>query len=290
MKKIGIHGKKIDEQSIDQINSLLTFLSNHHIEVKITNYCKSQNPGLKKFAKYESLIKENLHTIEMLISLGGDGTILHSVNFIESLAIPILGINTGKLGFLSTISKDKIIHTIDSILKKDFNIEQRSLLQINVKNDFLKNDNFALNEFSILKRETSSMIVVKAYLNNDYLTTYWADGLMVATPTGSTAYNLSCGGPILMPKSKNLIITPINPHNLNMRPLIIPENDKLSFTVENDNKNYLLSLDSRSYTVGGNLLIEVIKAPFTANLIKVRGENFIQTLKNKLYWSSDIRN
>ncbi len=228
--------------------------------------------------------------VDAIVSLGGDGTILETLTYVQDTETPIMGINTGRLGFLATIARDQIPEATELLFDRKFTLDSRSLIQLKTRSKLFGNQSYALNEFSILRRETSSMITVKAYLNGDFINSYWADGLMVATPTGSTGYSLSCGGPILLPGNENFLITPVSPHNLNIRPLIVPDDAELTFIVESRNRNYLVSLDSRSTRVEGDAELNVSKAPFHANLIKLEGYSFINTLKNKLSWGLDKRN
>ena len=204
--------------------------------------------------------------------------------------VPIMGINLGRLGFLATISKDDIVTAINSYLEGHFEYDNRALISLVSDIKGFEDNNYALNEFAILRKDTSSMIVVKCYLNGEFLNTYWADGLMVATPTGSTGYSLSCGGPVIMPQTKNFIITPVSPHNLNVRPLIVSDESELTFKVETRNQSYLVTLDSRSFAIDSKTELTIKKAKFQAKLIKVKGSSFVETLKNKLTWGLDRRN
>lgn len=224
------------------------------------------------------------------VSVGGDGTFLETLTHVGPLEIPILGINTGRLGFLASIAKDQITVAIDKLLTGHYEIEKRSLISLSSNQKIFNGFSYALNEFSILRKDSSAMIVIKSYLNGDFLNSYWADGLMVSTPTGSTGYSLSCGGPILLPENENFIITPVSPHNLNIRPLIVPDTCEFTFEVESRTNNFLISLDSRSQTVNDSNQMKVQKAPFQACLIKVEGVSFVETLRNKLSWGLDKRN
>jgi NAD+ kinase len=201
-----------------------------------------------------------------------------------------MGINTGRLGFLATISKDNLNHALDLYFQNQYDFDERTLLRLEADDDLFDGKNFALNEISISRKDTSSMIVVKCYLDGQFLNTYWADGLMVSTPTGSTGYSLSCGGPIIMPNTKNFIITPVSPHNLNVRPLIISENSRLGFEVESKNQAFMVSLDSRSESIDHKSSLSVRKADFYAKLIRLEGISFLDTLRTKLTWGLDKRN
>ncbi|MCL4120406.1 UNVERIFIED_CONTAM: hypothetical protein GTU68_033649 [Idotea baltica] len=227
-----------------------------------------------------------------MFTLGGDGTILRAVTYIRDLDIPILGINTGRLGFLATINKKNIAESINLILNGEFSIQKRTLLSVKTspKTTAFKELNFALNEVTIARKNTTSMIGVKTSLNNHYLTNYWADGLIIATPTGSTGYSLSCNGPVISPDSKNFVITPIAPHNLNARPMVISDETTIQLTVDSREKDFLISLDSRITTVPKNTAVSIEKASFTVQSIIPNNQSFLQTLRSKLLWGEDTRN
>ncbi len=227
---------------------------------------------------------------DYFISIGGDGTFLESVTYVKDTNIPIAGINTGRLGFLATISKDKVKDALDAILKGYYSKERRSLIKVESENDIFDGLNFGLNEFTILKRDSSSMIVIHTYIDGVYLTSYWSDGLIIATPTGSTGYSLSVGGPVVIPTSSNFIISPVSPHNLSVRPLIVSDDSVISFAIEARSKNFLVSLDSRSRKVDVNMQLAVRKCDSEVSLIKLFEDNFLDTLRNKLNWGLDVRN
>jgi len=259
----------------------------------------------KKF--YELLKKENVlekdyetftnfddlnSTFDVMFTLGGDGTILRAVTYIRNLNIPILGINTGRLGFLATINKDTIKESIDLVIKGEYRIQERTVLSVKItpQTDEFSELNFALNEITIARKNTTSMIGIKTSLNFEYLTNYWADGLIIATPTGSTGYSLSCNGPVISPDSKNLVITPIAPHNLNARPMVISDETNIQLSIDSREKDFLISLDSRITTVPKNTEIFIEKAPFTIKTIIPNNQSFLQTLRTKLLWGEDTRN
>jgi NAD+ kinase len=225
-----------------------------------------------------------------VLSIGGDGTLLDTVTYVGSLQLPILGIHTGRLGFLATITPDRIAQAIDALYKGHFNIEERSLIRVDTDPDVFGSLNFGLNEFSVLKRDTSSMIVVHTYIDGEYLNSYWADGLVVATPTGSTGYSLSCGGPVMLPQTNNFIIAPVCPHNLNVRPLVVSDQSVISFEIEGRSTSYMLALDSRSLPVEASVQIAVRRETFNARLVKLNHVNFLSTLRSKLNWGLDRRN
>jgi NAD+ kinase len=227
---------------------------------------------------------------DIVLSLGGDGTLLDAITYIGDHEIPILGINMGRLGFLATTTQENAENAIDSLYNKAYKIDERTLIKVVSDEDLFNGINFGLNEFTILKRDTSSMIVVHTYIDGEYLNSYWADGLIVSTPTGSTGYSLSCGGPLVLPQSNNFIIAPVSPHNLNVRPMVVSDKSIISFQIEGRSKNFLVSLDSRSKSVAADIKIAVKKEDFKVKLINLKGYNYLQTLRNKLNWGLDMRN
>ena len=291
MKNIAIHGRKIKSNSFKEVQALLHQLTSRKIQLSVSSDFLSLNEVLLSNFLFEVYTPERARKkFDAFISIGGDGTFLETLTHVGSLEIPILGINTGRLGFLASIAQDQIRDAIDKLLKGNYEVEKRSLVFLTSNQKLFNGVNFGLNEFSILRKDSSVMILIKSYLNGDFLNSYWADGLMVSTPTGSTGYSLSCGGPILLPENENFIISPVSPHNLNIRPLIVPDTSEFSFEVESRTNNFLISLDSRSQTVNDNIQMKVKKAPFKAYLIKVEGMSFIETLRNKLSWGLDKRN
>ena len=227
-----------------------------------------------------------------MFTIGGDGTILRAVTFVRNSNIPIVGINTGRLGFLATIQKDEISIAIELLLKQQFVVKERSLLSVTTspKIESLASLNFALNEVSVSRKNTASMITIETYLDHEYLTSYWADGLIIATPTGSTGYSLSCGGPIITPHAKNFVITPIAPHNLNARPLVIPDETNVTFKVSGREDKFFLSLDSRITTINSTTEVHVEKSNFNLKMVQINEQTFIKTLREKLLWGQDTRN
>lgn len=291
MKNIAIHGRKIKSNSFKEVQALLHQLTSRKIQLSVSSDFLSLNEVLLSNFLFEVYTPERgRKKFDAFISIGGDGTFLETLTHVGSLEIPILGINTGRLGFLASIAQDQISDAIDKLLKGNYEVEKRSLVFLTSNQKLFNGVNYGLNEFSILRKDSSVMILIKSYLNGDFLNSYWADGLMVSTPTGSTGYSLSCGGPILLPENENFIISPVSPHNLNIRPLIVPDTSEFSFEVESRTNNFLISLDSRSQTVNDNIQMKVKKAPFKAYLIKVEGMSFIETLRNKLSWGLDKRN
>ncbi|RUA11512.1 MAG: NAD kinase, partial [Flavobacteriia bacterium] len=232
------------------------------------------------------------NTFEMFFSVGGDGTFLRSITYVRDLNIPIIGINTGTLGFLATIQKENIPKAIKLLFNKAYVIRERTLISVstNDNNKDLNEINFALNEISISRKDTPSMITVETYLDGEYLTTYWSDGLIISTPTGSTGYSLSCGGPIISPSSKNIVLTPIAPHSLSVRPLVIPEETEVELKVGSRTNEAILTLDSRITTITNTTKIHIKKCDFTIKIIVLNEQSFIKTLREKLLWGEDTRN
>jgi NAD+ kinase len=228
--------------------------------------------------------------IDLTMSIGGDGTFIKSVGFIRDSGVPILGINTGRLGFLANISKDQIQQTMEQVKAKNYDFQKRSLLRIQTEENIFGEDNFALNELTLQKKDTASMITVHASLDNKYLNSYWADGLIVSTPTGSTAYNLSCGGPIITPGCQVHILTPIAPHNLNVRPVVVPDHMPIKLKIEGRDRKCLISLDGVSKNIRQDEEIIVTKAEFMINVVKFESNNFLDTIRNKMMWGIDARN
>ena len=231
-------------------------------------------------------------SFDMLISIGGDGTILRAATLVQDSGVPILGINAGRLGFLATVQKENIATFLQLVLDKKYTISKRTLLSLSSSspNKSIEEMNFAMNEITVSRKDTTSMITIDTYLNGEYLNSYWADGLIISTPTGSTGYSLSCGGPILTPDVKSLVITPLAPHNLNARPLVVPDETEIRLKVTGREANYLVSLDSRVTSVKNESILTLKKTPFEINMVEIQGETFLKTLRNKLLWGEDKRN
>ncbi len=228
--------------------------------------------------------------VDKLISIGGDGTLLDTVSFVRDTGIPILGLNTGRLGFLAQTSGEEISAAVKALLNDDHELDPRSLVRLKAPEDLFGANDVALNEFTLLKKDSSSMVTLHTYLDGEYLNCYWADGLIVATPTGSTAYSMSCGGPILAPNASDLIITPVAAHNLNIRPLVVPDSSRITLEVEGRTDRFLATLDGRSCTVEPGTVLELEKAKNEVKLVKLKGQHFPETLRNKLLWGMDKRN
>lgn len=253
-----------------------------------------------RFLKSEELIDDDFATFNRkdvsidqyacLVSIGGDGTLLDTVTIVGNSGVPVVGINAGRLGFISSISVQEIEPVLKSVVQNDFVCDERSLISVETKNNLYGESNYALNEITVHKKDTASMIKIQAYLDNEFLNSYWADGLIISSPTGSTAYNMSCGGPIVLPGSENFVITPIAPHNLNVRPAVVSNDSEIRLNVEGRSDEYLIALDSRTEIIHPNEEVVITKAPFSFKLIKPEGHSFISTMRNKLGWGVDKRN
>lgn len=290
---VAIYGKKINKQSLAHFSEVLAILKdfgwNPVIEKELKKHLVSKI-GLSPLTDEFSSHNDFHHGIDLTLSMGGDGTFIKSVGFIRNSGVPIIGINTGRLGFLANISKDQIAQTMDMIKRKEFEFQKRSLLRIHTEENLFGEDNFALNEVTFHKKDTASMITVHASLDDKYLNSYWADGLIVATPTGSTAYSLSCGGPIITPGCQVHILTPIAPHNLNVRPMVVPDHMPIKLSLEGRERKYLISLDGNSKNIRQGEEVIITKAEFMINVIKFEDNNFLDTIRNKMLWGIDKRN
>lgn len=293
--KIAIYGQSYNDNTKQSIHTLLNLLLNKKLEVTIENAFFNEIKLINGFAeKYKTFktFKSLDNSFDLLISIGGDGTILRAITFVRDLSIPIVGINTGRLGFLSTIQTNEIEEAICHILNGNFKISERTLLSVETdpENKAINELNFALNEIAVSRKNTTAMIKVETHLNKEYLTSYWADGLIVSTPTGSTGYSLSCGGPVITPKTDSFVLTPIAPHNLNARPLVIPDSTEIQLKVDGREDHYLMSLDSRIATLVNPTIVTIKKAPFKIKMVELINESFINTLRKKLLWGEDKRN
>jgi NAD+ kinase len=290
--KIAIHGRPFNDAAKPYIQSMFDELHSREVQMQISAVYNSilNESGINTYCNASYETGNELINADFMLSLGGDGTLLDSLTHIGAKEIPILGINMGRLGFLATVSPENIIVELAMLFQGKFEIENRTLVSIASNIDIFNGINFGLNELGIMKTDTSSMIVIKAYLNNEFLNSYWADGLIVSTPTGSTGYNLSVGGPVVTPGSDIFVISPMSPHNLNVRPLVVSDNSELRFEVESRSNNFLVSLDSRSKVVDDNTIITLKKEKFKARLLKIRGSDFLDTLRSKLNWGLDVRN
>jgi NAD+ kinase len=292
--KIAIYGQYYQKSSVAPIQTLFEVLNRRAVEVFIEKdfFALISETTPNAFEQSIETFQSLDDSFDLLISVGGDGTILRASTFVADLSIPIVGINTGRLGFLATIQKSNIEKAIIEIIEGKYKISNRSLLCIKTspENKSLLDLNFALNEIAVSRKNTTSMITVDTYLNDEFLTSYWADGLIISTPTGSTGYSLSCGGPVIMPEADSLILTPIAPHNLSARPLVISGSTKIKLMVSGREDNYLVSLDSRIATLENSTEVFIQKAPFTIKMIELFDESFLDTLRKKLLWGEDKRN
>ncbi|MEM9895816.1 MAG: NAD kinase [Bacteroidota bacterium] len=287
MKNILLHGLPVGNDHRVYIAEIINRLQEEKCSIFLSRSIARRNPFLADQFQQQHEASDNT---DFVLSLGGDGTFLESLLLVGPLETPILGINIGRLGFLASISKEQIKQSLDLLFDGKFEINKRSLLEIKTNLSLFEGKCYALNECAILRKDTSSMIITHCYINDEFLNTYWADGLMVSTPTGSTGYSLSCGGPLMMPDSKDFVITPVSPHNLNVRPLIISDDSQIRFAVESRDTGYLVSLDSRSETVDTSEEIIIRKAAFKANVVLVQGNSYSKTIRNKLGWGFDRRN
>jgi NAD+ kinase len=289
---IAIFGSPYPEHFSKYIQHLIKKLETEHInliiEEEFSVFLENNirfNKSISTFNSYETLKNK----ADFLFSIGGDGTLLKAITYVRKSEIPIIGINTGRLGFISSISADQIDDAITDILKGNYKINERTLLELNTNNQLFKERNFALNEVAVSKKDTSSMIRIDAYVDDEFLNTYWADGLVVSTPTGSTGYSLSCGGPIIMPGTNNIIITPNAPHNLNVRPIVIDDNSVVKLKIEDRDQLALVSLDSRSRAFDSETELIIKKASFKIKLVQPQNNSFTKTIRHKLMWGLDKR-
>ena len=291
--KIAIFGQYYQSNTEENVQKVLQILIHNSVTITVEKQFYENITSPLKEACTTYLHHEELdESIDVLVSIGGDGTILRAVTYVRDKKIPIVGINAGRLGFLATVQIKNIEALLLKILTKEYTLSKRSLLSLTCspRNPDLVDLNFALNEVTVSRKDTTSMITIETYLNGEYLTSYWADGLIISTPTGSTGYSLSCGGPVLIPDVSSLVITPIAPHNLNARPLVIPDNTEIELRVSGREEQYLVSLDSRITSVTNDTLLKIKKTPFHVNMIEFHEEGFLKTLRKKLLWGEDRRN
>ena len=290
---IALFSQEINESVNDVVDSFLSSKfskdSKFYIEKKLYNELKSRPDfNITPFNKSKDLNS----SVDIMVSIGGDGTFLRTIEYVRDLDIPVMGINTGNLGFLATIKKENLDNAVEKIFNKKFKIENRSVIKVNSNQVGLPNSffPFALNEISVVRKDTTSMINIKTSLDGNHLNTYWADGLIVSTPTGSTGYSLSCGGPVISPTSESLVLTPISPHNLNVRPLVISDQTKIELSVSGREENHLLSIDSNIFTIKNQTKISIERPNFNFKIAHFSNNNFYKTLKEKLLWGKDKRN
>ena len=290
---VAVYGRKVNRTNVSDIIEFLSLIKDLGWNPILESEFKSQlvkkinlNPQTDEFKTHHDFKKG----IDLAISIGGDGTFMKCVSYIRDSQVPIMGINMGRLGFLANTSKELMPQALDLIQKKDYVFQKRSLIRIETEDNLFGDDNVALNEVTLHKKDTSSMITVHASLEGKYLNSYWADGLIVATPTGSTAYNLSCGGPIITPGCQVHILTPIAPHNLNVRPMVVPDHMPIKLSIEGRDRRFLISLDGESKSLKQGEEVTVKKAEYMINVIKFEDNNFLDTIRNKMSWGIDQRN
>jgi NAD+ kinase len=291
--KVAIYSRGLDLEQHQQLMILVQELQRYRISVLLHESLAEHHadivavdPGCTLFKNHQDLD----HSVECLISLGGDGTILDTVTLVRDKLVPILGINFGRLGFLASLGKDELSSAVDALANGTYVVDNRTLIHLDANIPLFGEEPFGLNEFAILKRDISSMIKIHTYLNGEFLNSYWADGLIVSTPTGSTGYNLSCNGPIVFPDSASFLITPIAPHNLNVRPIVVPDDNIISFEVEGRADQFICALDARREIVDKDVQLAVKKEQFGLNLVRLNENSFLSTLRSKLTWGLDKRN
>lgn len=293
--KVAIYGQYYLVSTEPIIKDIFIFFTKNNVELVIeSNFLKMlyEKKIIQNEYKTFSSHTELDESFEMLISIGGDGTILRAATLVRNSGVPILGINAGRLGFLATVQKEHIAEFMQLVIDKKYTISKRTLLSLTCSPEIeaITDLNFAMNEISVSRKDTTSMITIETYLNGEFLNSYWADGLIIATPTGTTGYSLSCGGPILTPDVTSLVITPIAPHNLNARPLVIPDETEIRLKVSGREEQYLVSLDSRIASVKNESILTIKKTPFKINMVEIPQETFLKTLRTKLLWGEDRRN
>jgi len=290
--RIAIYGRPSQSNRCDEAKQIFSQLNQLGIEYTVHQAYYDSLKKIVEFPEKCTTFSTELteKSVDYLVSIGGDGTFLESLPYVVKAGIPILGINTGKLGFLSLIPKDNIEPAIRALLNKKFTVQNRSLLSLKTDDTIFGKNNYALNEVCVQRKDTSTMVTIHTYINGEFLNSYWADGLIIATPTGSTAYSLSCSGPILLPEDSSFILTPIAPHNLNVRPVVIPDSCIITLKVEGRTPEYLVSLDSRSVAVDNSKELTICKASFGVSLVELPDYSFAKTLRTKLNWGKDLRN
>ena len=292
--KVAIYGQVYQDNALDYVQELLEELRKINAEVVFEKQFYKLLAGQGDLGKYNTFThsKGLDDSFDLFVSFGGDGTILRAITYVRDLGIPVVGVNTGRLGFLSTFKKEEVRHVVTEFLAGAYRLVERSLVAVYSDMEIPEFGamNFALNEVSISRKDTTSMITIETYLNDEYLTSYWADGLIIATPTGSTGYSLSCGGPVITPTAQSLVITPIAPHNLNARPLVISDDTVIRIKVSGREEHPLLSLDSRLATIDNGRELIVKKADFKIKMVEYASDSFLKTIRNKLLWGEDRRN
>ncbi|GHM99959.1 NAD kinase [Cytophagales bacterium WSM2-2] len=290
--RIGIHGKDFQNKSPRFILKILSALQEHKIETWVSDKFLRQvkTPHVNDFKLKIFDHNVSLRNLDFFLSIGGDGTMLESVTYVGKAEVPILGINTGRLGFLAINNREDSEAAIEALVKGNYTIDTRATLKLISSPSLFGKLNFALNDFTIIKKDTSAMITVHVFVDGQLLNSYWSDGIIVSTPTGSTGYSLSCGGPLVYPESETFIITPVSPHNLGTRPIIISDKSEITFQIEGRSKKYLVSMDSRFETIDESVKLKIKKERFHVKLIQLHGQHYFNTLRQKLNWGLDIRN
>jgi NAD+ kinase len=291
--KVAIYSRVIDDDQYGKVQQLLDELAKENIQPVIYKPFFEMIQSSVRFSDKTTVFSDSndlTEAIDFLISLGGDGTLLDTVTLVRDKNIPVLGINFGRLGFLASIGSKELHIAVQSLVKRTILIDKRSLIHLDASKPLFGDVPYGLNEFAIHKTDTSPMIKIHTYLNGEFLNTYWADGVIVATPTGSTGYSLSCNGPVVFPESASFVITPVAPHNLNVRPIIVPDDNIISFEIEGRTDHFICALDSRKELVDKKVQLAVRNESFTLSLVRLNENNFLQTLRNKLSWGLDTRN
>jgi NAD+ kinase len=292
--RIFIYSRILKQNDIPTLQELIGLLDEFKIDYIFPRQYWQQIEATKAIEGFHEVVDEEQDLtkkdVDMIITLGGDGTILGCLKWVRDTKIPVLGINLGRMGFLADVEKTKIRFAIESVVAGRYSLDKRSLIRLDSNIPLFGSLPYALNDFTLLKRDTSSMVTIHAYVNGDYLNTYWSDGIIVSTPTGSTGYSLSCGGPVIFPSSNNFVITPVAPHNLNVRPIVIPDDAVVSFEIEGRAENFLCTLDSRFETISSSVKLAVKKANFELSLVQLEEGHFLQTIRDKLTWGMDKRN
>lgn len=291
--KIALYSRLLKPKDIAFVQQLLCLLMDKKVQLFIYEdyYQQLQTifnfpDPIATFSDHQSLVGK----VDYLFSIGGDGTLLDTIAYVKDSGIPILGINIGRLGLLANAARTDMENVLNGLVRQEFILDKRTLIQLDSNIPIFEDVNYALNEFAIHKKDTSAMISIHTYVGNKFLNSYWADGIIVATPTGSTAYSMSCGGAIISPEAEVFIITPVAPHNLNIRPMVVADKETITFKVEGREPHFLCALDSRNETIDQSYHLSVRKADFTINLIRFNGTNFFETIRNKLMWGVDTRN
>ncbi|HHB52231.1 MAG TPA: NAD kinase [Saprospiraceae bacterium] len=292
--QVVIYSRRLKEKDIPFVQTLFDELSQMNINAFVYAPYKEQLYGNIQFQNdigtFDGYMDFKVKKIDFLITLGGDGTMMDATTIVRDSGIPIIGLNLGRLGFLASIEKQRIKEVIQLLKAGRYSIEKRQMLKLNSNYPLFGEIPFALNEFTLIKRDTSSMISIHTYINGAYLNTFWADGLILATPTGSTAYSLSCGGPIIFPDSGNFVLTAVAPHNLNVRSIVLSDTSVITFEVEGRAENFLCTLDSRTETITSAYKLAISKNDFPINLVQLQDARFVETLRSKMGWGKDNRN